>query len=824
MIDKFSHRRSSDMTDSISMTPTDPMEPELECDINSTSNLKNVPNRRGRSAIRNDGGASDDTAAGEGALSAALDADESSDESAAPKYRRRASASAPESSASAAPVECDPGDIADETTPDETQPAEDKAGAESDPYNYDIKNNIDESPADQDAPHWPGATFRADTTSAALELRADIIAQLVNNPAISTEELESLASGKPRVGPCESAPFTWNATVCESGKELFINETQMTSCDVMARYKLDHFSGIPHQWYPLHAIVDGEDCPAYCMEHTAASPNGTYQSVNFAAAMAGKPPNIKCAVAWLLANGYNCTSKKQLAAWQSAMGVSGLDDYDSQAATAGAMWKLLAQIPSSGIFHACKGYSDSTVEQINKAMEFLVMNAKKYGDSHDCMSGSGDTPNCTHTCAGTSDDSTNPPGEDHSGNMHEMISSNSDKPAKARDADTPILSNCHSDGQALKVCAHNTRDLNWDVMPNEVRIECGRLLVGPYRIQANAENEVVEERMFKLEPSCGCTDNFDAVVSDFCGNPLGDTPSIGKEFFLSLKVSGRYICYTMCVKIVLREFAVLFTVTDAATQDSGVGARPCCVEEISCICTCVEVPYEEPMVPPPLPPVIFFPPAPPPQQPDQPPPIINPPPILVPPPLPPTPPPLPPNPPPIVIPAPTPPIPPPIVNPTPVLVPPPPPPPPPPPVVTPPPVVLPAPPRPNPPPPPPMPQPIIVVPQHPQPAPPPIILPPPPPAPPPPPPPPPVLPPPPPIPPRARPAVRLPELPTSRLAGVAVQPVRPPRPPRPQVPGRPPAPVFPPPGFLPPQYGAPIPPPPPPPPCTGIGPPVPPNC
>jgi hypothetical protein len=620
----------------------------------------------------------------------------------------------------------------------------------------------------------------------------------------------------------DSPLFSWNPTTCGKGHHVVTEKndgytcanspTVSDQCPAGAGASGMQFKGFgfTRGFYPIHAKqCEGINVPLYCMDHHAKSPNATSPSLSFDEAAPGVGPESKCAIAWVLANGYNTYTHTRLGEWFSGLGASG-DCLDAFVITQAVVWTLLGQVPSDARFSKCGG---GAAPVLNKAYLTLLRMATEYGNTHDCKSGSGDTPACQCDC--TSDV--------HSGDIDEMTPSNSGETPKFRNPNEPVLSNCDADAQSIKVCASNTRDLTWEVVPSELRIVCSHIIVGPIRVKDTANphyNESTspgDEPVFRIEATCGCSEGFSHKFTDYCGSELEDGPKVNEDFYVMMPITNMQMCFTICTRIILREFAVFFIGAIPGEQVSGLAARPCCVPEVACICICVEIPLEPPPPPPPPPPIVYFPPPPVQPPPRQLPPIYNPPPVLVAPPQP-QPPDYVPPPPPIVVDLPPPPELPPIINPPSVLVPPPPPPPPPLPPIQPPPPVIQPPPLPPPPPPPPQPQPIVVLPQPPRRPPPPPLQPPPiivqPP------PPPPQLPPPPPVPPPRlpRPPVRVvigpqipppPPVPPRRGLYGAPQPARPPAiPPRvpypwtpgmqppgrpPAVPGYPPRPAYPPP-------------------------------
>ncbi|GHU71273.1 hypothetical protein AGMMS49992_05000 [Clostridia bacterium] len=478
----------------------------------------------------------------------------------------------------------------------------------------------------------------------------------------------------------------------------------------------------PLEDYEIAELCEPERClPAYCMDHHMAAPNNrpSYTSDDPRVALAGRSDEDICRVAWVLANGWGIddNNAEWWNAWtDSELPVNGYDAYPTpipvppqdecdgrygnwvgkpcafaRLVTQMAVWAVQQTAPTTlatgGIFMICptnpgnlnpsNGPFNATMD---RAFHRLVAGANTYAA----------TSECTDALAHVGDLFTGPTAvaEYPNGDLGKNISAATPYPPRSlRDLNLPVVSNCNADAQSITACATDTMHLFWTSIPNEVRVVCGRVIVGPFRLHSTKGS--ADPPNWQIKNTCGCNPEyaeFDETGTcaegeahyhtthcsnlfsfvDFCGNPiccdpgpfdsftkLPEEPCLDQDFYIAVRITGRYMCFTLCVEITYKQVVVLmFPLDDAqsiGTRCPNLSITP----EVACICVCVETPQEEPG-PDLFPPPAVFPPPPNPSY-TRPPQTILPQPFLVAPPPPPRPPKPPEFPPPIVIPPPPPP-------------------------------------------------------------------------------------------------------------------------------------------------------------------------
>ena len=476
--------------------------------------------------------------------------------------------------------------------------------------------------------------------------------------------------------------YTWNKQP-ELGQDVVIGGTGMTwenvyelrtSCDDK-NYEITFNKDTDAEYLDSFVTIkDGIERVGYCLDFRSKEPKGPYRSLDPGTGGNGQEVDTKCQVAWLLGNGFN--DDTDLGAWQAGLGVSGLDSTDARYITQLAIWVCRGQIPMDFKFMVCDQPPIPTprpgeenlppgtypperdtlspltpapnADMLETAANNLIYMASEYGSKHTCRSRSGDLPH------GINDQITGHNPDTASGSLENMTSSKVAGPPKnGRGNGQPIVSNCEAPADTIMCCAQDTTSITWEEFPNEMRIVCGRIMVGPFKFTAKADNMVAEPAQTNAKAMCACVDGFGYSFADGCGNPLpdGQGPTSGEEFYIILRIYDRFICFRLCIGVRLMETLVWFLTThNPGQQDVGTRTGGRYQTEVACLCCCIQIP-QPPIDDFPPPPPAFLPP-PPPQLPDAPQPsptVILPAPIVITPPQPPQPPQPPPPAPPVFI-------------------------------------------------------------------------------------------------------------------------------------------------------------------------------
>lgn len=244
---------------------------------------------------------------------------------------------------------------------------------------------------------------------------------------------------------------------------------------------------------------------AYCLDKFADGPYGDipYVSAPFESIFETATERQKQMLAWILANTFPTVSAAQTFALAGVDPTANppLDDDDAYAAVQVALWVLLGQIAPDEVY-----FLDCTTDEahpksarMRAAVLRLLELAGEFADSAAVPAPpKAANQNC---CKNTGIDCCN---------TGEIPS----------DVSVPYL--------VFSGC------------PNELRTVCGRLLIGPFRLQSG----LTGQPSITIEPLCTCQDDFSAVFMDFCGNSI-ETPSIGDEFYLAVRTMKDYICFTL---------------------------------------------------------------------------------------------------------------------------------------------------------------------------------------------------------------------------------------------------------------------------------------
>ncbi|MDR1598940.1 MAG: thioester domain-containing protein [Oscillospiraceae bacterium] len=476
----------------------------------------------------------------------------------------------------------------------------------------------------------------------------------------------------------------------------------------------------------IRELCEPERClPAYCLDHHLASPDWDFSitSDNPRDALAGRSDADICRVAWVLANGWG-VDDNDIEWWEAMTGsILPNNGYGSaplsvpndtcdgrygnwrgkpcafaRIVTQMAVWAVQSEainkVATGGIFVIiCPPFAQNPGnytmgqgpfrETLDRAFKNLVDGAFAYAEESDCLDRIGE--NADDYFEGPTVISEYPTGD-----LEKGLSAITPYPPRSlRDLNLPVVSNCNADAQSISACATDTQHLFWTAIPNEVRVVCGRVLVGPFRLHSTVGS--VNSPKWEIKNTCGCNESatnpeYDETstrcapggdwyhtmhcsrlfsFTDYCANPiccdagsfdagvkLPDEPCLDTDFYVAARITGRYMCFTLCAEIQYKQIEVLMFPN--ARQSIGARCPNAAINpEVACVCVCVETPQEEP-APDLFPPPAIFPPPPEPLRiptPQQ----VMPQPFLIAPPPPPRPPRPPEFPPPIVIPPPPPP-------------------------------------------------------------------------------------------------------------------------------------------------------------------------
>jgi hypothetical protein len=430
----------------------------------------------------------------------------------------------------------------------------------------------------------------------------------------------------------------------------------------------------------IRALCEPERClPAYCLDHHLAGPNMDYLETpaDPRDALVGRTDADICKVAYLLANGWgiddndnqwwtiwsgNVLPSNGYMPYPTPTPTPPVDSCDgrygnwhgkpcafARIVTQMAIWAVQISAPrtpaTGGIFIICdthnpNNYTPATApfrESLDRAFANLVNSANAYAAESDCVDRLNEDAGSVFT--GPSEYTQYP-----NGDIERGISAVTPYPPRSlRDLNLPVISNCNADAQSITACATDTRSLFWTAIPNEVRIVCGRVLVGPFRLHSTKGS--VSAPRWEVRNTCGCNPDFPEYDEtsprcqsggdwyhtshcsnlfsfvDYCGNPiccdagsfesggrLPDEPCLDTDFYIAVKITGRYMCFTLCVEASYRQVVVMMW----PNTKQAMGAR--CpnadiTPEVACICVCVETPQEEP-APDLFPPAAVFPPPP----------------------------------------------------------------------------------------------------------------------------------------------------------------------------------------------------------------------
>jgi len=330
-------------------------------------------------------------------------------------------------------------------------------------------------------------------------------------------------------------------------------------------------------FWPFLLTTGGQTLPTYCLDHTK---HGAYGDIPFQSAPAEVAhPGITIAqkneVAWVIANTYPAVSAADTFAMVGVdAGASpSLDENDAWAAVQLALWFLLGQIPTSYIaFMDCNDPSVTHVknDRLAATTHTLIAMAQSHASVGALPTGTGfAAPQMTKAASCST--------SGRCGGSSDIVCCNPSTPPDDPSAPYILFEGC----------------------PDELRVVCGRLLIGPFKIVAN----VTGAPSISFTPFCSCDGDFTATFMDFCGNRI-PTPGIGEEFYIALRDTCGPQCFTISVSIDVEQSLIVFW--HDSSGDTGVDRQPFgtgwlkrTIHISSSICVCVQSPRPEPEPPPP---------------------------------------------------------------------------------------------------------------------------------------------------------------------------------------------------------------------------------
>ena len=317
-----------------------------------------------------------------------------------------------------------------------------------------------------------------------------------------------------------------------------------------SRYRLNRADH--NQIFAFTLTAQGTTRPAYCLDKFRDGPYGDvpYQSAPFETLFPDATARQKAMLAWLLANAYPIVSASDTFALAGVNSTEApvLDNNDAYAAVQVAIWVLLGQIaPDEVEFLNCSGDGlHPKSPRLRAAVFNLLARAGAFADA----------PAAPQQTAGSA--------------CCRCCSSNiqcCSQPSPSTNANDPFL--------------------RFTGCPDEVRSLCGRLLVGPFMLNANLTGAI----RITVEPICDCSGSFSAHFTDFCGNPLS-APQIGQEFYLAIRATGFCVCFHLNVSLtgtITRVLTMGPTSTALNYQPIGSALEDYEITRSTSLCVCISL-------------------------------------------------------------------------------------------------------------------------------------------------------------------------------------------------------------------------------------------
>ncbi|SCJ88807.1 Beta antigen [uncultured Eubacterium sp.] len=254
-------------------------------------------------------------------------------------------------------------------------------------------------------------------------------------------------------------------------------------------------------------LLGSQNKLVYCLDKFADGPYNDvpYESRPFETLFPGATERQKEMFGWIMANAFPTVSASEtftLAGVDSTASPV-LDDNDAYAAVQVALWVLLGQIALDEVYFldCTTGDPHPKSDRMRATVLALLDLAGQYVDA-DATLPEGLNSSMAYCCGGCTS-----------------------------------LNCCN---RSILPTSGNEPYLVFQGCPNEVRTICGRLLIGPFRIQSGFAGQP----QIDLIPFCDCNGDYSWSYMDFCGNPIAD-PVIGQEFYIALRIPGNFACFTL---------------------------------------------------------------------------------------------------------------------------------------------------------------------------------------------------------------------------------------------------------------------------------------
>jgi hypothetical protein len=410
-----------------------------------------------------------------------------------------------------------------------------------------------------------------------------------------------------------------------------------------SRYFLDWFGIIahgPNQGNPTHhrlnlfgLTINGEQKYGFCLDHDKDAPSGSYANLTITEALPKQTDAQRCAIAFVIANTPDLpTADDQAADYFTMLGVdpAGLNGWDAYAVTQAVIWAIqgTATIPDAPILlpgNNVAGFSPmcsstDAVQVPNPKADRLVQAAGAMfsmssrwaaGDSSICGAGGG-SAGCNlaggGTRAGSTGGGSSGSGSTGAGGTCTCCTkdcggncSGSCSAGCACCKDSPCLDLGCQLGKVMPCItstpppAGSATYLQFVTCPNDIRELCGRVLLGPFKVEGNNNGNPD----ISFVPCQGC-DALDLDVTDYCGRPK--EAAIGEEFYIVIRPPCCRYCFDIKASMLMDSKKVYFfkKLTTDELQPLGVPYRDQEYKETS-IHICIDICPELPPPPPPEP-------------------------------------------------------------------------------------------------------------------------------------------------------------------------------------------------------------------------------
>jgi hypothetical protein len=287
--------------------------------------------------------------------------------------------------------------------------------------------------------------------------------------------------------------------------------------DSRYRYRFSGGRIIGIQQYGL--TVEGIQANGYCLDKNRSFSAGTYENVGPAEALGTNDLQRQLAAAWLAINGPSAEDYQHVFTLAGLTDLTGLNDYDAFAAIQFAMWSIVSgsNLLELDLLNCGNETTHPKQERLQQAALSLAQQALAYGLNPNPSgggggggggsggfggSGSGDFCN---SCCGAGQ---NPCGIGQIGRLEVC--------------NTATASSDQSEQYLIFVGC-----------PNEVRSVCGRVLIGPFRLESSASSGT--PTLSAVSCCGGGASEISVVPATFCGEVMETPPTVGEEFYIFLR-------------------------------------------------------------------------------------------------------------------------------------------------------------------------------------------------------------------------------------------------------------------------------------------------